>query len=384
MASSSSVVAKHSTYKITETDLNSPIEKIQDFKDLDLEPFAKSPIWSGEYLSSLNIERCPFDFQIELVQSVIKSENSIVCLRTGAGKTYISALLIKYYYMKKRKEKTDDDFLSFFFVPHRSIRDQQVKAIRDVGDLRVIGCDDNSSANEFLHHYHVVICTPQKFLNCLIDKTIYLNQIDLLIFDECHNCIGNHPYSKIMEQYLVYHQSENRPRIIGLTASCGTKLTNPQAILEELADETKRKKNALGKLYELCATLNCYDVATVTKQEHLEELNKKIHKPTDDRILTVESLPFDQYLTRLKEVLQSLLAYIGSRGSPDTIPPLTDEQKLVEEKQNAEKQNNFINVILIKYMIMIVKRFNALSDLPLKSVMNDILKKLDLFYEYTH
>jgi len=213
-------MAKRSTFKITELDLNSSIGKIQDYKNIDLKPFENSPIWSDEYLSQLNIQRRPFDFQIDLVQSVIKSENSIVCLRTGAGKTFISALLIKYYYMKKRKEKTEE-FLSFFFIPHRSIRDQQVTALRNVGDLRIIGCDDDSSANEFIQYNHVIICTPQKFLNCLLDKTIHLNQIDLIIFDECHNCIGNHPYSKIMEQYLVYHQNENRPRIIGLIASRG-------------------------------------------------------------------------------------------------------------------------------------------------------------------
>ncbi|CAF4761938.1 unnamed protein product, partial [Rotaria sp. Silwood2] len=140
--------------------------------------------------------------------------------------------------MKKRKEDRKD-FLSFFFIPHRSIRDQQVKAIRDVGDLRVIACDDDSFVHEFVQFNHVVVCTPQKFLNSLIDETIHLNQIDLIIFDECHNCIGNHPYSKIMEQYLVYHQSEPKPKIIGLTASCGTKLTNPTVILQELQDEKK-------------------------------------------------------------------------------------------------------------------------------------------------
>ncbi len=105
------------------------------------------------------------------IQSVIKRGNSIVSLRTGAGKTYISALLIKYYYMKNRKGK-DEQFLSFFFVPHRSIRDQQATAIRDVGDLRVMSCDDNSSAHQCIQYSHVIVCTPQKFLNCLLDKSI--------------------------------------------------------------------------------------------------------------------------------------------------------------------------------------------------------------------
>ncbi len=161
--------------------------------------------------------------------------------------------------------KKNENFLSFFFVPHRWICDQQVTVIHDVGDLRVIGCDDDSSANEFVQYIHVIIYIPQKFLNCLLDKTILLNQIDLIIFDECQNCIDIHPYPEIMEQYLIYHRIENRPRIIGLTASRGIE----QRI-------TKWRKNALTKLYKLCATLNCFDIATVTKEEHIEELNKKM------------------------------------------------------------------------------------------------------------
>ncbi|CAF1429438.1 unnamed protein product [Rotaria sp. Silwood1] len=288
------------------TDFNLPIEKIKDYTKIDLEIFSKSPAWSDEYLSELNLPRRPFDFQIELVQSVIQSGNSIISLRTGAGKTYIAALLIKYYYMKKRKEN-QNEFLSFFFIPHRSIRDQQVKAIRDVGDLRVIACDDDSYVYEFIHFNHVIVCTPQKFLNSLIEKTIHLNHIDLIIFDECHNCIGNHPYSKIMEQYFIYHQSGYKPKIIGLTASCGTKLTNPAAIIEELRDEKKRKYNALHKLYELSATLNCNDVVSVNRAENLDELNKKIPKPTEDKILDFFSEPFGQYRKQLEEKFRDIL-----------------------------------------------------------------------------
>ncbi|CAF1418770.1 unnamed protein product [Rotaria magnacalcarata] len=377
---SPSVIAKQFTYEITTTDLSSPIEEIQDYASLDLEPFEKSPIWSNNYLSQLNIQRRPFAFQIELVQSVINSGNSLVSLRTGAGKTYIAALLIKYYYMKKQKEE-NKQFLTFFFIPNRSIRDQQVTAIRDVGDLRVMPCDDDSSVHEFVQYSHVIVCTPQKFLNCLIDKTIFFNQVDLLIFDECHHCIGNHPYSKIMEQYLVYHPLEHQPKIIGLTASCGTKLTRSELVLKELLNSQERQHNALNKLYELCATLNCNDVVTIKNTEHIEELSKKIHMPIDDQILDVQSMSFDQHLKKLVAAIESLLKYIGSQCSP-TIGALTDEQTLVERKKDAEKQNNFENVILIKYMIMFVKRLDALTNLPMKSIINDIINKIDLFYKY--
>ena len=282
--------------------------------------------------------------------------------------------------MKKKKADPSSEFQSFFFVPHRSIRDQQVQAIRQFGQLRVIGCDDDSSLKDFLGYNQVIICTPQKFLNCLSEKHIDFSAIDLLIFDECHNCIGNHPYSDIMKQFFFSSANDNRPRIFGLTASCGTKLTNTELIYAELADENKRKRNALYKLYELCATLHCFDVAIVTRAEHLEELNTKIPRPTDDQILPVLSSPFDGFVFQLKDSLESLLTKIADKCLP-IIPALIDEQKLIEMKVQYEKEKNFVNIILIEYMIMFVKRFHALPDLPLKSIFENLRKKLEEFYK---
>ncbi len=112
-----SITAKKFIYKIIEIDLNSPIEKIQKYENLDLEPFEESPLWSNDYLFQLNIQHRSFGFQTELVQCVIKSKNVIVCLRTGADKSYISALLIKYYYMKKRKENSSSFYhFSLFLI----------------------------------------------------------------------------------------------------------------------------------------------------------------------------------------------------------------------------------------------------------------------------
>ncbi|CAF4941594.1 unnamed protein product, partial [Rotaria sp. Silwood2] len=74
----SSLVRTTNLFKINATDLNLLIEKIKDYTKIDLEIFSKSAIWSDEYLCEINLQRRPFDFQIELVQSVIKSGNSII------------------------------------------------------------------------------------------------------------------------------------------------------------------------------------------------------------------------------------------------------------------------------------------------------------------
>ncbi|CAF1637548.1 unnamed protein product, partial [Didymodactylos carnosus] len=163
---------------------NSPL----DYANIDLNIFENFSSWSDEYLIQINVKKRPYQFQIELVQMAIKQENTIICLRTGAGKTYIAALLIKYYYMKKMKIAANQRFLTIFLVPHRSICEQQVKAVDIIGNLCVTGCNDESFVHEYIQTSNVIVCTPQKLLNCLNDQTISLKDIDVLVFDECHNC----------------------------------------------------------------------------------------------------------------------------------------------------------------------------------------------------
>lgn len=49
----------------------------------------------------------------------------------------------------------------------------------------------------------ITVMTPQILVNCLNDGTLpSLSMFTLMIFDECHNTTGNHPYSVLMSKYL--------------------------------------------------------------------------------------------------------------------------------------------------------------------------------------
>lgn len=45
-----------------------------------------------------------------------------------------------------------------------------------------------------------------------------LSEVCLLIFDECHKAVGNHPMRNIMKHFQCV-EKENHPRILGLTAT---------------------------------------------------------------------------------------------------------------------------------------------------------------------
>ena len=46
--------------------------------------------------------------------------------------------------------------------------------------------------------------TPQVLLDALRRAFLSLEAVGLLVIDECHRAIGNHPYTKIMKVNLIY------------------------------------------------------------------------------------------------------------------------------------------------------------------------------------
>ena len=48
----------------------------------------------------------------------------------------------------------------------------------------------------------IVVCTPQILLNDLTHKKISLENISLIVFDECHQCEGQSSYAGVMIEYL--------------------------------------------------------------------------------------------------------------------------------------------------------------------------------------
>ena len=68
--------------------------------------------------------------------------------------------------------------------------------------------------------YEAIVITAGQFHHLLLSSPplIDINQFCVLVFDECHHCVGAHVYAGILEQ-LALVSPNNRPRIIGMSAS---------------------------------------------------------------------------------------------------------------------------------------------------------------------
>ncbi|KAK4359766.1 hypothetical protein RND71_021995 [Anisodus tanguticus] len=176
----------------------------------------------------LSADPLPFarSYQLEALETALK-QNTIVYLETGSGKTLIAIMLLRSYAYLLRKPSP---YIAVFLVPTVVLVTQQGDSVSMHTDLKVgkywgeMGVDywDAATWQRQVDDHEVLVMTPAILLAALRHSFLKIEMIKVIIFDECHNARGRHPYSCIMMEF--YHRQLTResaqlPRIFGMTAS---------------------------------------------------------------------------------------------------------------------------------------------------------------------
>lgn len=166
-------------------------------------------------------------YQLEALEIGMK-QNSIVFLNTGSGKTLIAVMLLRSFASQITKPSHS---IAVFLVPAVVLVSQQADVIEMHTDFKVgrfwgdMGVDlwDTCIWEQKLKQFEVFVTTPQILLNNLRHSFFKIENIKLLIFDECHHTKGKHPYACIMTEFyhirLSSSASNTLPRIFGMTGS---------------------------------------------------------------------------------------------------------------------------------------------------------------------
>ncbi|CAF4312506.1 unnamed protein product [Rotaria sp. Silwood2] len=176
-------------------------------------------------------EFSPRSYQTEIMEQA-KTENLIVCLPTGSGKTYIAIMLIKELSPALQRNPNDGGKRTILLVKTIELARQHCKTLGDHLDLKIkmycgslkISLSDTNRWNTEFETNQILIFTVQIFLNLLDHNHFY--KVNLLIFDECHHAIGDDPYALIMKKH--YKLCLHHPRILGLTASISGQKIEPK------------------------------------------------------------------------------------------------------------------------------------------------------------
>jgi len=250
----------------------------------------------------------PRPYQLELLEAAIE-ENTIVVLGTGAGKTFVSVLLIRELQhqilgsFKTHKRTiflvtTGKDQLSlynyyYYCICAVPLVAQQAKVVRDNLDVSVGEFKGDSKIDTWneqmwwskFEQYHVLVMTAQIFVNILSAGFVQLDKINLVIFDECHHATKDHPYSQVMRFFNFLAQSADQlPRVLGLTA----------ALIQGKcrAFEVEKRITQLETVLQ-CRAQTSQDLVTVRKfatkpEEHLISFNSN---QDDQRLINVFTTP---------------------------------------------------------------------------------------------
>ena len=222
--------------------------------------------------------------QIELYE-VCKSRNTIVCLNTGCGKTFIAVMLIRHL----SPQCLTEGKRTFFLVPLVPLVSQQASVIRAHTDLRVgeyCGTVYDNWTKEMwiqeLAKFDVLVMIDEIFRRILYQGFISLSKVNLIVFDESHRAVKNHPYREILRAFDSCSPAE-QPRILGLSASLISNNASPvmiQKLIQKL-EETMR--------------------STCETASDLRTINKYAAKPCEE---TIEYLPFNMKISNNISVLR--------------------------------------------------------------------------------
>lgn len=148
-----------------------------------------------------------------------KEKNCLVVLPTGIGKTLIALMLSVYTQKKYPASKT------LFLAPTRPLAEQHLEYFKKnlpelFAELALFtGKISKEKRREIWQTADIIFSTPQCISNDLKNNLYSLEDVSLLIEDECHRCLKNYAYTYIAE---IYKKQAKNNRVLGLTASPGT------------------------------------------------------------------------------------------------------------------------------------------------------------------
>ena len=149
----------------------------------------------------------------ETVFSRAVDGNTLVVLPTGLGKTVIAAMLAAHRLYNFPDSKV------LFLAPTRPLAVQHNKtfaSMLNAGTTTTLtGMDAVEDRKKLWAESRIIFATPQTIENDVM-RGLDLSDVSLIIFDECHRCVGDYSYVFIADEYV---KKAKNPLILGLTAS---------------------------------------------------------------------------------------------------------------------------------------------------------------------
>src|SRR3989344_2073282 len=210
----------------------------------------------------------PRNYQNSILETA-KNSNTLVILPTGLGKTKISILLAIHELNKNPNSKI------LITSPTKPLSSQLCNEFKNHTNIENIslltGSINPEKRKEIWENSTIIAATPQTIRSDIENKRINLDNVSLLIIDECHRSKMRYATTILAKDY--------KKKILALTASPG---------------------NTKEKIDEICSNLNINNIEIRTEDD--EEIKQHVQKKEIENILV--DLP--EELVELQKLLKSL------------------------------------------------------------------------------
>ena len=272
----------------------------------------------------------PREYQKNIFESC-KNKNCLVVLPTGVGKTLIALMLSIYTQKQFPATKT------LFLAPTRPLAEQHLayfeKHLPELFAEMALFTGKTSAKDrrKIWERTEIIFSTPQCISNDLKNELYSLEDVSLLVEDECHRCLKNYAYTFISESYK--EQAKNQ-KILGLTASPGTETEKIKQIAINLGIESIELR-----------TRESLDV-----KEYLQELEfNTIRLEFPDEFKEIDNLIKSAYEKRVQELKNRRLLF----GPPSKTNIIKLQQALMANRPSPKDFNRMIGVSLAAQAIKI-------------------------------
>lgn len=190
----------------------------------------------------------PRDYQIELISQAIE-RNVIVCLSSNSAKEFCALKLIQelsYQLRQKKNRKT-----TLYLTSSNSA----FCLINNLTDLKVVNTKNEQIKWRTLQNdYQVIILEMKQCLDALEGNFLNLNEINLIIVDDCHQRTRKTDITELFLKY--YNKTERKPKILGLAGPVHSAACN----IGRLGAELEYLENLLNAKAETAS-----DIVTVLR-----------------------------------------------------------------------------------------------------------------------
>ncbi|KAI5610756.1 Fanconi anemia group M protein, partial [Silurus asotus] len=170
------------------------------------------------------------DYQLKISEAAL-FQNTLVCLPTGLGKTFIASVVMYNFYRWYPAGKI------VFLAPTKPLVAQQIEACYRVMGIsqqhmaELTGSTPAPQRRELWRSRRVFFLTPQVMVNDLSRNTCPAPQIKCVVIDEAHKASGNHAYCQVVRE--LWNQTKQF-RVLALSATPGADMKAVQQVIFNL------------------------------------------------------------------------------------------------------------------------------------------------------